>query len=59
MTPVVIIRATDEKVTVTVSGENQERLTFTDPGMLTGADLEKVLTACGIRVRYKYQDQEP
>ena len=56
MTPVVIIRATDEKVTVTVSGENQERLTFTDPGMLTGADLEKVLTACGIRVRYKYQD---
>jgi hypothetical protein len=56
MTPVVIISATEETVTVTVPGENQERLTFTDPGMLTGADLEKVLTACGIRVRYKYQD---
>ena len=43
-------------MTVTISGENKERLNFTDPGMLTGADLEKVLMACGVRVRYKYQD---
>jgi hypothetical protein len=50
----VVIKASDEHVIVTVSGEGQEQFTFTEPGMLTGADLLEVLTACGIPVRYEY-----
>jgi hypothetical protein len=52
----VVIRATDENVIVTVSGDVQEQFTFTGPGMLTGADLQDILTACGIPVRYEYND---
>jgi len=54
MTPMVVIRATDESVIVTVSGESQEQFTFAEPGMLTGADLQDILTACGIPTRYEY-----
>jgi len=56
MAPMVVIGATDENVVVTISGEGQEQFTFREPGMLTGADLQEVLTACGIPVRYEYHD---
>jgi len=56
MTPMVFIRATDENVIVTISGKGPEQFTFTEPGMLTGADLQDILTACGIPVRYEYHD---
>lgn len=54
--PRVIIRASDERVTVIVAGESPERFTFEYPGMLTGAELQEVLAACGIRARYDYQE---
>jgi hypothetical protein len=54
--PMVTIKATYEDVIVTVSGIAQGRFTFTEPGMLTGADLREVLEACGIPVRYEYRD---
>ena len=56
MTPKVIIKATDEEVVVTVYGKVQGQFIFTYPAMLTGADLQDVLTACGIRVKYSYPD---
>ena len=54
------ITATDDAVTVVVSGENQKAETFVyDSGFpgLTGADLRDVLTACGIRVKYEYTEK--
>jgi len=56
MPPKVIIKASDEEVLVTVHGKVQRQFIFTYPAMLTGADLQNVLTACGIQVNYSYPE---
>ena len=54
------ITATDDAVTVVVSGEDQKAETFAyDSGFpgLTGADLRDVLAACGIQAEYEYTEK--
>ena len=57
MTNVKII-STDDSVRVIVTRDNtREKFDFgtgVGDGWLTGADLEQVLDACGVRVQYRY-----
>ena len=55
------ITATDDAVTVIVSGEGQKAETFAyDSGFpgLTGSDLRDVLAACGIQAEYEYIEND-
>ena len=51
--PTVHIASDEDSVYVKVG---EETFSFEYPGTLTGADLEKVLTAIGVPVEYEWQD---
>ena len=55
----VIVRATDDYIRIKVANGTSypkvDRFNFSDPGIITGADLAKLLEVCGIQVSYSYR----